>query len=53
MYGDLYGAVQTTKMRIDRAEKQAQRAERFKGIRSKEQVVVTSVLTSILGLFLR
>lgn len=53
MYGDLYSASEATKLRVERAERQAAKNWRFRGLKTKEQVVLTSVITSVLGLFLR
>lgn len=53
MLGNLYAASDVTNMRVQRAEKQASSDWRFRNHKTKEQVVLTSVITSVLGLFLR
>jgi hypothetical protein len=53
MYGELLNEVEAANFRAVRAEQEATRQWRFRHLKSKEQVVLTSVLTSILGLFLR
>lgn len=53
MYGDLYSASESTKMRVERAERAAANNWRFRNLKTKQQVVLTSVVTSVLGLFLR
>ena len=53
MLGDLYNASEVTSMRVRRAEHQAADNWRFRKIRTKQQVLAASVITSVLGLFLR
>ena len=53
MLGDMYNASDVTKMRTVRAESGAVRDWRFRNFKTKGQVAVTAVITSVLGLFLR
>ena len=46
-------AVDDYKFREKRVERDAERAWRFRGFKSRERVFLTGLVTSILGLFLR
>jgi hypothetical protein len=53
MLGDMYAASDVANMRAKRADRGAANRWRFRGLKTKEQVLLTSVVTSVLGLFLR
>jgi hypothetical protein len=53
MFGDYLNFGERAAERIAQGEQEAARRWRFRHLKTKEQVVLTSVLNSILGLFLR
>jgi hypothetical protein len=53
MYGEFINIADEANARVAQAEQEAARRWRFRHLKTKEQVVLTSVVTSILGLFVR
>lgn len=53
MLFDTNVVTQDAQMRIERAEKQAAKNWRFRNFKSKESQVLTTIITSVLGLFVR
>lgn len=48
-----YVASDIAKLRVQRAERKAAERWRFRHLKTKESKVLTAVLTSVLGLFIR
>jgi hypothetical protein len=53
MLYEAYTSSEVHKMRTQEAERRATENYRFRNHKTREQVVLTSVVTSILGLFVR
>jgi hypothetical protein len=51
--GELYSVVDAAKDRTARAERKAEEHHRFREIKSPEAKVLTAIVTSVLGLFVR
>jgi hypothetical protein len=51
--GELFSVVEAAKERTARAERKAEEHHRFREIKTPEAKVLTAVITSVLGLFLR
>jgi hypothetical protein len=51
--GELYSIVDVAKERTARAERKAAESHRFREIKTPEAKVLTAIVTSVLGLFIR
>jgi len=50
MLGEMYSASDTTKMRIERADKKARLYSQFESPKQRSGFSVTAILTSVLGI---
>ena len=51
--GNLWSANEAAKLEISRAERRAAENHRFRELRTPEAKVLTAIITSVIGLFLR
>ncbi|HUT19117.1 MAG TPA: hypothetical protein VM366_08150 [Anaerolineae bacterium] len=51
--GNLWNATEVAKLETAQAERRAAESHRFRDIKTPEAKVLTAIITSVLGLFLR